>query len=363
MTSYQPNRERPVRLTVAGPLPPPVHGQSVVTEYLLNQLLMREGVQIRVANTSEGTGPLWRRLTRKIINTLAEWLNVARSDAVYISVNSGMGMWLSTVAAGIARTSRARIVLHHHSYANAKKRNLRTVALARMAGKNARHVVLSDSMANELRNAVPEAHSLLILRNAGLVDSELANLPLKADGRSLVLGHLSNLSLEKGIAEVVNLACSLYRSGIDIRLIVAGPATTKDAKRHLGYAKAVLEDRFDYRGSVFGDAKLQFFNDITHFVFPSRYKHEAMPLVLYEAMAAGVVCLATLQGSISEQLAGSASKISSSVETFVEEMQSYLTDIRVSRNASAKSRQAYLQARTTSEEQLARIVDFLTAAR
>ena len=196
----------------------------------------------------------------------------------------------------------------------------------------------------------------MVVGNAGLVDRALLELPLKADGGDLVLGHLSNLSLEKGIAEVVDLASALHRAGVRVRLVIGGPTVDGESRLHLDRAARELGDLFEYRGPVTGEAKLAFFEKITHFVFPSRYVHEAAPLVLYEAMAAGTVCVATRRGSISEQLEASPGMLATSADSFVEETLPVLVGTSVSTAASQESRQAYVRALSESETQLAGLV-------
>jgi glycosyltransferase involved in cell wall biosynthesis len=233
------------------------------------------------------------------------------------------------------------------------------VALARAAGPRARHIVLSRSMASDLVAVMPEINEPLIIGNACLVDRELLELPLRANQCDLVLGHLSNLTADKGIAEVVSLASALREANVDVRLIIGGPISDDEARSQLSRATRELGDFFEYRGSLTGEAKLDFFNEITHFVFPTRYVHEAVPLVLYEAMAAGAVCVTTTQGSISEQLEGSPAVLASYATSFVEETLPVLLDESVSAAASQASREAFLAALANAEQQLADFVVLL----
>lgn len=316
---------------------------------------------MRVANTSQGAAIWWLRPFVKLCRSAVACWSIRGSDAVYISVNNGQGMWLTTAAAGLARLAGARVFLHHHSYVYVRERKPRMVALTRIAGPYARHIVLSHSMASDLREVMPELRRLLVIGNAGLVDRTLLEVPLKADGGDLVLGHLSNLSLEKGIAEVVELALALRRTGIRVRLIVGGPTVDGKSRQHLDRAARELGELFEYRGLLTGEAKRTFYTEITHFVFPTRYVHEAVPMVIYEAMAAGAVCVATRQGSIAEQVEGSPGVIAQSADSFVEETLPVLVDTSVSTAASQESRQAYLRALSESEGQLADFVALLAS--
>jgi len=345
-----------MRLTLIGPIPPPINGQSVVMHHMASELAPHFE-QMRIADTSEGDSPKWARPLSALFRSVNALRKVRGSDAVYIAVKAGKGMWLTAATAGLARMTGARVFLHHHSYAYVRERTSRMVALMRAAGSNAHHIVLSQSMAHDLGGVMPEIRRILVIGNAGLIDKGLLDLPIKADGGQLVLGHLSNLSLQKGIVEVVDLAVALHHANIPIRLVMGGPASDATALTHLDRAARELGDLFENRGPLTGDAKLDFFGAITHFIFPSRYAHEAVPLVLYEAMAAGAVCVATRQGSISEQLNGSPSLLSNGADSFVEEMLPALAVAAVSSATSQESRYAYLRALAESERQLA---DFVT---
>ncbi|MCV7212062.1 glycosyltransferase family 4 protein [Mycolicibacterium canariasense] len=321
--------------------------------------LSRRCPHVRVADTSEGAADAVRRRMTKLRRNAAALRAIRGADTVYISVNVGRGMWLSSAAAAIARMSGARVFLHHHSYSYVRRRTARMRALTSAAGPSALHITLSATMADDLRAVMPEIRRVIVVGNAALVDQALLDLPLKRDGAELVLGHLSNLRLDKGIAEVVDLAVELHRVGAPVRLLIAGPTADRESVRHLDRAERELGPLFEYLGPVVGPAKLAFYGSITHFVFPSRYVHEAVPLVLYEAMAAGVVCLALRQGSIAEQLAGSPGRLAESVESFVRETAPGLVGAQVSAATSNQSRQAFLQALTTSEKQLDDLTDLL----
>ncbi|WP_319435021.1 glycosyltransferase family 4 protein [Mycobacterium sp. RTGN5] len=312
-----------------------------------------------MADTSEGQGLQRLRPFVKLLRTANSWWSIRRSEAVYISVNVGNGMWLSTIAASLARLAGARLFLHHHSYAYVRERKRRMVVMTRTAGPNARHIVLSRSMASDLTRVMPEISQPLVIGNAGLIDQTILELPLKADGGNLVLGHLGSLTLEKGIGDVVDLAVALHQAGTPIRLIVGGPTLDERAGAHLERAAQELGELFQYRGPLIGQAKHEFFQEITHFVFPSRYVHEAVPLVLYEALAAGVVCVATCQGSIPEQLEASPSVLAGNADSFVKEALPLLAGASVSAKTSLECRQAYQLALQESERQLADLIDLI----
>jgi glycosyltransferase involved in cell wall biosynthesis len=166
------------------------------------------------------------------------------------------------------------------------------VALA-VAGRRLRHAVLDDGMGAELSSRYGiEPDRVVVTDNAGLMPLSSAPPP-DAVRRGVV--HLSNLSAEKGLAAVLEVA---DRTGIPVRLV--GPPS-KDAVVLLADAgrRGVP---FTAVGARHGEEKTLELHAARCMVFPSSYRHEAQPLVLYEAVAAGCVPIVWRNGWIGEQL-------------------------------------------------------------
>ena len=339
------------RIAMAGPLPPPINGQSIVMQHMVAEF-QQHFAYVRVVNTAVGGATACRRPLTKLWRSVAPILSARGADGIYIAVKAGSGMWLTAATAAFARLKGVPIFLHHHSYSYVLERKRKMAFLNQIAGSKATHIVLSRSMENGLRRVMPEIGQMVVLGNAGLIDRSLLELPLKADAPGLVIGHLSNLGPDKGIDVVVDLAMALRWAGVRVRLVIGGPAVSEEALGHIDRAARELGDMFEYRGLLEGPAKLGFFNEITHFVFPSRYVHEAVPLVLYEALAAGVVCVATRRGAIAEQLEGSPSLLVQSAESLVGESLPLLSGASASNSTSRECRRAFLQALRDSQSGL-----------
>ena len=112
-----------------------------------------------------------------------------------------------------------------------------------------------------------------------------------APPEAMVIGTLSNLTIEKGVGEVIDTFAELIRRGLNVRLVLAGPAASKEAGTRIRDAVARFGDRMDVRGPVYGDDKERFLSEIDLFLFPTRYRNESWGIVLNEALMAGVpVC-------------------------------------------------------------------------
>jgi len=118
----------------------------------------------------------------------------------------------------------------------------------------------------------------------------------------LVLGHLSNLSVAKGLDVVVDAAVNLVESGADVALRLAGPLDSEVEERIVQRAASKLGARLSYWGRISQEQLDEFFAGVDLFVFPSRYVNEALPLVVLEAVSRGIPCVASDVGCLGEML-------------------------------------------------------------
>jgi glycosyltransferase involved in cell wall biosynthesis len=132
--------------------------------------------------------------------------------------------------------------------------------------------------------------------------------------RRLTIGHLSNLTVDKGLGEVIRFGRAALARGQVERVILAGPAMG-DVEQAL--IRAVLaEPGFEYWGFVAGQRREAFFMDIDLFLFPSRYKNESYGLVAWEAMLRGVPVIAYRAGCLTQAAAGPSNTILEPSEDF-----------------------------------------------
>lgn len=118
---------------------------------------------------------------------------------------------------------------------------------------------------------------------------------------SLRIVYLSNLIPSKGAAEFVEMAKRLLADNPDFEFAVAG-ANSDSAffdKLNAEILDCQPGDRVTYVGQLDSEAKWRFLHDADILVFPSKYKYEAQPLVLIEAMAVGTAVVAYDIGGVS----------------------------------------------------------------
>jgi glycosyltransferase involved in cell wall biosynthesis len=139
------------------------------------------------------------------------------------------------------------------------------------------------------------------------------------------VGYLSNLSFEKGLADVFAVA----RRMPGTQFHIAGPFQDKAVEGYFRDAAAGLQN-IKYVGPVFGDAKRDFYAGLDAFVFPTKYKNEAEPLVILEALMYGCPVVANNRGCIGGLLADGVGALVMNADAFAieasEVLQSWSAD-------------------------------------
>jgi glycosyltransferase involved in cell wall biosynthesis len=286
-------------------MPPPVHGMALVTAAVSRSIAAHCAVVL--ADISPGKlqrGAAYHlRKSWRVLGALLLLLRQAlgRHRRLYLPADARWGLIYTSLLGSCARLLGFRIVVHHHSFAYLVAADWRMRLLTRCCGPRARHVLLCEAMEARMRGLYPAAQHTLVLSNA-LFCSESAR-PARPAGCGLRLGHLGNLSRDKGLDLVLSLFEMLQRRHPRSRLVLAGPPVQDEDVRMLADARARLGAAIDYRGAVDEQAKGRFYGDIDVFLFPSRAT-EAQPLVILEALASGVPAIAFERGCIAPLLAG-----------------------------------------------------------
>jgi len=158
------------------------------------------------------------------------------------------------------------------------------------------HVYLCEGMQSNAERTYGRTPSLAI-SNRHFIQAPSGQLPTRKGDAPLRLGFISNLTAEKGLDTALELASrvSKTRAG-GVVLAVAGPVNDTSV------VPLLRDPLVSYCGPVHAERKEKFFNSIDYLLFPTRYRHEAEPLVVIEAVSRGVPVLATEIGCIPELL-------------------------------------------------------------
>jgi glycosyltransferase involved in cell wall biosynthesis len=185
-----------------------------------------------------------------------------------------------------------------------------------------------------------------------------------ADASGLTIGFLSNISLEKGLDTVLLSLEAIRTSGIEARLVLGGPivderARTLISQAHSKFGKAIVE-----MGAISGATKHAFFETIDIFLFPSRYRMEAQPLVVLEALSYGVAALVTPQGYSAEivEPLGTVAEASNFVSFAMEFARAWSRDSGFATHHRTAARARFLELFELSRYQTTQLLSLLTGS-
>ncbi len=215
---------------------------------------------------------------------------------VHVAANGSVARKAPFVVAG--RAAGARVVLHLHGadfeeFHSRLGRRRRAVVSKVFRAADA-VVVLGERARAHMQNTVGvAAHAVHVLANAVPDPGRPAPRARDETCRLLFLGVLSE---RKGLGELLEALADKPLAGLDWRLEVVGNGETgpwRDLARQLG-----LGDRIRFTGWLESAAARARLAASDVLVLPSR--HEGLPMVILEAMAAGVPVLATDVGEVGD---------------------------------------------------------------
>lgn len=303
LTDRQPTPvDRVSELDIVAVLPPPTTGMTHVTACMIAAFSEKLATRtFMVARRSRDSNTLWlarKHITLIALTARATLARPARRP-LYMVLDSGFGALSSLLMAALARVSRSPLIVHHHVFRYIATPTLLIRTFFRVAGPNARHIVLCSCMAEQMRQRYGAQLNVNELSNAAFVDPAIS---ASDRGPLTRVGFLGNVTREKGVELFMQTVRDLSEMGVNVEADIAGPV--RDPALFKEIAAFVAEDPQRRRalGPVYGTAKAAFFRDISVLLFPSIYANEAQPVTIYEALAAGVPVLATDRGCIPEQL-------------------------------------------------------------
>lgn len=346
-----------------GPLPPPVHGFSVINGHMLAGM-QDNGARVEVFDMAP----------RNLLAPLLKWLafltklltpSPSTGKTLYLPFSGGKRQLVDLAFALPAKWLGFGLFVHHHSFAYLNA----TPWVARFALavlKGATHVALCPAMGQRLCQQYGIAPSRVrVLSNAAFLECPASTGSNDAVSPShLTLGFLSNITAEKGIFSFFDALDGLRAKQIPFDAVIAGPVSP-EVKAQFD-ARLAASVGVKHVGAVYGEAKNQFFAKLDLLLFPTLYANEAEPVTLWEAMAHGVPVIALQRGCIQGMVPADAGRVvlapsifTSAVEEEVVAMSSS-PSLRRSRRIAARA--AFEAAQLQSKAALKSLLEEMTAS-
>ena len=295
------------------PLPPPVHGSSIVSQSIKDSAVLNEAFEMDFVNLStsrkvEEIGKQSLMLYAKkvlrfigiYISTLWK-LTIHKYDLCYLAITChGEGFLKDAPFVLLCKLFRRNIVIHQHNKGMAKDVDRPIYRwLLPLVYKNAKVILLSWHLYPDIEKVV-KREDVMICPNGikPTVNPDFQRTPNKIPH----ILFLSNLLIDKGVLVLLDALKILKDKGYSFVCEFVGSETKDiDAAR---FAKEVEERGLNslaiYHGRKYGEEKDVYFKQAEAFVLPSF--NEAFPLVNIEAMEYKLPIVSTNVGGIPDEV-------------------------------------------------------------
>ncbi|HEY6563482.1 MAG TPA: glycosyltransferase family 4 protein, partial [Pirellulaceae bacterium] len=321
---------------------PGFSGQRFASEILIDGLRQR-GWDVRVIKT-----PVKNRLEdRSWLERIGHWialgvqflvawcrcavaaigfdlLHVNLGQTPFSMLRDGFPLLLRGIP-GLRRQQRAIISLHGHvfmqwNFHTWEARFLRTLM------RSASYVtILGPKQKDRLSQLGIPAEKIVVMDNTCLLspisDQDCRTKHARSVDEPLCVLYLSNLIESKGYPEFVEaIRLMAQRSGREYRVVLCGKFV-RDAESERFTSVAAAADwlrermreihhrpgiRMRWVDGAVGEAKADLFRNAHIYVLPSRYRVEAQPIAILEALASGCAVVTTPVGEIPSMLSANA---------------------------------------------------------
>lgn len=290
-----------------GPTPPPYQGISVLTHHLLNSRLAQDFELVHLDTSDRRSMANSERLDvtnayLALLHGVRCWWKMLRHrpDVVYLPISqSALGFLRDSLFMVPARWCGAKLVIHlnggsfgrFYQNAGAFTRSMMQFCTRRVD----LGIVLCEKFRGIFGDLLPQ-ECVAIVEN-GLPDEfpdhHRPEPPQASDKLRVV--YLGTMIESKGFVDLVHSAPSVVSQVPNVEFILVGDGTgfAEFDRAKAWVTEQGLEGHVKFAGPKWGEQKKQALLSADVFCFPTWYPHEGQPLVIIEAMSAGLPMVTT----------------------------------------------------------------------
>ena len=301
-------------ILVIGPTPPPFHGVAVATQALLDSTIAD---RFRISHLDladrRGIQHVNKPDLHDVVLFLRQWLKLmsmlfhACPTLTYLVLSqTTIGFFRDSLLIWLSYLRGSHIVLHLHGG------NFRDWFVGRswlmklyvqiILRRVTRVIVLGESLKCQFDGLVDRDKIAVVANGIDWKDSCFPR-EVAANGSRYRILHLSTLSHLKGALVLIEAIPLVIRQRRDVEFVFAGPWSHVEDKRWAEQfvTEHDIKEYIRFSGQVEGNEKRTLFDSADVFVFPG-VQQEGQPLVVIEAMAAGLPVIFTDRGCLRDTI-------------------------------------------------------------
>jgi len=297
-----------LRVLMLGPGQDVMGGITTFVQVLIPVLEQHVDLKYLITVRNRQTKDSGRLSARNILLAISQYIRFLialvwfHPKIIHIHTSQGIAWLKDTFFVLIGKAWGSRIILHIHGgnfdeIYNKSHRLIRNYTQKVLELADA-VIAVSEVLSKRLTHIVLVNH-ILTFKNCIAVDTVPARLSCCPTNGAKAL-FLGVIGPSKGTYDLIEAMAFLKARGISLTLWIAGLEEREGDidKARAKIRKLDLEGVCQFVGAVYGANKSQLLNDASLLVLPSY--HEALPMALLEAMAAGLPIVATRVGGIPE---------------------------------------------------------------
>lgn len=291
------------KILFIAPLPPPIHGSSMVSQYIKDSKLITDAFKCDFINlsTSRRMEEIGKRNIKKILRFITSYfilllkLLTHRYDLCYLAITChGIGFLKDAPFVLLCKLFQSKVVIHQHNkgMSNCVNRWPYRYLLPLVYHKT-KVILLSWFLYDDISKVVKREQVMICPNGIPEIENPKSNINAMPN-----LLFLSNLIESKGIYVLLDACEILKEKGYRFICHVVG-GETKSINRCIFESeirKRNLEELVVYHGAKYGTEKIAYLNKADIFVQPTY--EDCFPLTIVEAMAYGKPVVSTTEGAV-----------------------------------------------------------------
>ena len=296
------------RILFITPLPPPVHGSAMVSQYIKENKELEKDFICDFVNlsTSRKMDEIGKKSLMKYLRFIGAYFQVLwklithRYVLCYLAITChGIGFLKDAPFVLLCKLFRRKVVIHQHNKGMSKCVDRQPYKwLLPLVYKNTKVILLSWFLYPDIQRIIKK-EQVIICPN-GIPHTPYEEPRHKHNNQFPCMLFLSNLIPSKGVYVLLDACRILKEKGYTFVCNFIGGETKEITKQIFQDAvkERGLEHIVKYHGPKYGNEKIEFFINSDIFIFPTFYNNECFPLVLLEAMQYKLPVISTDEGAI-----------------------------------------------------------------